>query len=120
MSLRCMSGAEIGPGAGRWSSGAGRIATERRIAWSAITLALVLVAPALLRAQAKKDWIGERVVPKSREFTLRREDPFDVEGASAFTIAFTIYCVVKIDGTKLWLETEEKNLSRAGRYPNRS
>jgi hypothetical protein len=102
MFLLSASSSEIATGAGRLRKETGRTGARRLIMRSIIAFAPVLGTPMLVPAQAVQDWSGKRVVPKSREFTLRHEDPF----AARSDFAFTIYRVVNADGRALWLQTE--------------
>jgi hypothetical protein len=103
MPLCYASGNEIATGVRRLPTRAGRTAAGRSIARSAIAFGMVIIAPLLVQAQTPQDWIDERVVPKSRDFKLQSHD----QGEARSGFALTIYRVVKIDGAKLWLESEE-------------
>ncbi|MGP0066413.1 MAG: tetratricopeptide repeat protein [Isosphaeraceae bacterium] len=64
---------------------------------------IMLSATAQLRAQAEADWVGKRVVPRTREFVLRVDD----EPVEASRNAMAIYRVERIDdGPLLWLQAE--------------
>jgi Tfp pilus assembly protein PilF len=59
-----------------------------------------------LRAGAEDEWVGKRVVQKSRTFSLRIDDePVERSGT---TIA--IYRVERTDGPLLWLQAENQRL----------
>jgi hypothetical protein len=71
---------------------------------TAIALALVVVTPLPGQAQAVNDWVGKRVLPRSRDFQIRCDEK--VGGQHGFEMG--ICRVMKVDGRKLWLATEEK------------
>ncbi len=70
----------------------------------AISLSVVLsLQPAALAAQAVRDWAGERVVPKSKEFKLGDQN----EATRRLPSAARVYIVKRAEGTKLWLESPD-------------
>ena len=73
-----------------------------------VVAALLLAAPARLPAQAVTDWVGKRVVPRSRTFVLRLDgEPVDGSGK-----VIAIYRVERADdGPSLWLQAEGHRLS---------
>ncbi len=72
-----------------------------------VAVALALVAPTLLRAQAETDWAGKRVIPRSRTFVLRLDD----EPVEASRKVIAIYRVERVDdGPSLWLQAEGHRL----------
>jgi hypothetical protein len=76
----------------------------------AMLLPLCLVAATVLQSRAeepaKNEWIGKRVVPKARDFTLGAGD----EGAES-KVELDIWCVEKEDGPRLWVRGERLGLA---------
>jgi tetratricopeptide (TPR) repeat protein len=72
---------------------------------------MVLVATGQVPSRAEDDWVGQRVVPKEREFVLHLDDEL-VEPSRK---AIAIYRVERADGPTLWLQAEGRRLSGSAR-----
>jgi tetratricopeptide (TPR) repeat protein len=90
-----------------------RRAPRRRLAIepvAAVVFGLALIftgtARAFVFAQAESGWIGKRVVPKTREFSLRVNDEV-VDGSGK---AIDFYRVEQVDGSSLWVKAENQRL----------
>jgi tetratricopeptide (TPR) repeat protein len=76
-------------------------------AWQTVPclLALALLTPAAPPAQAEKEWIGRRVLPKFKSFALRNSAPVDRQNLIRF------YRVERAQATSLRLRAEGQPLS---------
>jgi tetratricopeptide (TPR) repeat protein len=72
-----------------------------------VVMTLVLAAPGPLRARDEVEWVGKRVVPRSRDFVLHIDD----EPVEASHKAIAIYRVERTDGPLLWLQAEGQRLN---------
>src|SRR5262245_9618026 len=106
MSQHDVAARELARGsARRW---AGRDATvAATLVATVVGLVLVVAPPTPLRAQDEDEWVGQRVVQKSRNFVLRIDDE-PLEGSGK---AIVFYRVERTEGPSLWLKAEGQRLS---------
>ena len=72
--------------------------------WFVVLAVLGVAVPSRLNAQTDdQNWFDERVMPRSRDVSLRTDDL----GLRIQPSALSIYRVVKTYGSKVWLESEE-------------
>jgi tetratricopeptide (TPR) repeat protein len=68
----------------------------------ALALALALVAPRSTLAQPDPGWIGKRVVPARKDFTLEQQG----QPAHRTNNPISIYVVERSEGARLWIKAE--------------